>query len=249
MPTILPFRNNAPRPLSPPEIGSLVRKWLPLRDEALLEAAIADAPPNSVAAVSSFGIESAVLLDMVARVDPGLPVIFVDTRMLFPDTLAYRDRLIDRLGLTDVRTVSAQRPRITAVDPDGRLHRRDPDACCTVRKVEPYAAELAAFAIEITGRKRYQGGMRTGLPTVESVPSRIKLNPLAEWTEADIDTAFDQRGLPRHPLWFDGYDSIGCAVCSRRRSPGDAPRAGRWDGSEKTECGIHFIHTDGQQRS
>lgn len=247
MDTVLPFRGHAAA-LSSGEIASLARKWLPLRDEALLEAAIADAPANSVAAVSSFGIESAVLLDVVARVDPGLPVIFVDTRMLFPETLAYRNRLIDRLGLTDVRTVEPQGPRVTAVDPDGRLHRRDPDACCAVRKVAPYAAELAAFAIEITGRKRYQGGMRSGLPTVETVPGRIKLNPLAGWTEADIDTAFDQRGLPRHPLWFDGYDSVGCSVCSRRRDADEAPRAGRWDGHEKTECGIHFIHADGPQR-
>ena len=101
-----------------------------------------------------------------------------------------------------------------------------------------------AFDVGITGRKRFQDGARADLEKIELVSSRLKINPLAHWSEADISAAFDQRGLPRHPLFFDGYDSVGCAVCSRRRGIGEAPRAGRWSNSEKTECGIHLTFRD-----
>ena len=136
------------------------------------------------ALVSSFGAESAVLLDMVATVDPALPVIFLETGKLFPETLAYRDELVHLLGLEDVRSVGPDRQELKALDPDGTLHARDPDLCCHIRKTHPLAAALEGFDAWITGRKRFQGGLRDALPTIEGESStgRIKLNPLARWS-------------------------------------------------------------------
>jgi phosphoadenosine phosphosulfate reductase len=239
------IENGAPSPtsrLTSARARVLADKWRALGNEALIAAVLGDAPAGGVAVVSSFGIESAVLLDMVARVDRTVPIVFVDTGRLFPETLAYRNQLVDRLGLTDVRSIAADAARVARVDPDAKLHRSDSEACCRVRKIEPYLGALTAFDVEITGRKRFQGGARADLRTVERLDGRLKVNPLAHWSEAAIDSAFDQRGLPRHPLYFDGYDSVGCTVCTRRRRTGEAARAGRWADSEKTECGIHIAY-------
>ena len=219
--------------------------WRTLGDEALIEAVLEGAPSGRVAVVTSFGTESAVLLDMVARVDRTAPVVFVDTGKLFAETLAYRDQLIDRLGLADVRTLSASIERVAEADPHGDLHQTDADACCRVRKVEPYVDALAEFDIEISGRKRFQGGGRSELETVERFGNRLKINPLAHWNPADIDEAYTRRALPRHPLFFDGYNSLGCEACTRPCAVGEAPRDGRWVGSNKTECGIHFAFGGG----
>ena len=211
--------------------------------EALLEVMIRRAFPGSIALVSSFGAESAVLLEMVARVDPATPVIFIDTGKLFPETLAYRDALAGRLGLKDLRTVGPG--AAAAQDGDGTLWRRDADACCHLRKVAPLEAALAGFDAWITGRKRYQGGERAALEPIEAAGGRVKINPLAHWTRDDVDRHIAARGLPRHPLVGDGFASIGCRPCTRPAAIGEAVRAGRWPGSGKTECGIHGARRGG----
>ena len=221
----------------------------PLRDAfdeldglALLRAALNhERLRGRTALVSSFGAESAVLLDMVATVDPALPVIFLETGKLFPETLAYRDELVHLLGLEDVRSVGPDRQELKALDPDGTLHARDPDLCCHIRKTHPLAAALEGFDAWITGRKRFQGGLRGALPTIEGESStgRIKLNPLARWSAEDIDRYLALRNLPRHPLVADGYLSIGCMPCTRPVKQGESARSGRWWGLDKVECGIH----------
>lgn len=194
-----------------------------------------------IAVVSSFGTESAVVLHMVAGIDRTTPVIFLDTGKLFAETLHYRDRLVGLLGLTDLRTARPNAERIARLDPDGRLWRSDPDSCCWQRKVEPLDEALAGFAAWITGRKRYQGGPRRNLPMVETGPDgRIKLNPLAGWSAEDVARYFAEHDLPRHPLEAQGYRSIGCVSCTRPALDGEDPRAGRWPGFEKNECGIHL---------
>jgi phosphoadenosine phosphosulfate reductase len=194
-----------------------------------------------IALVSSFGAESAVVLHMVAAIDPATPVIFIDTGKLFSETLAYRDRLVARLGLRDLRTARPPASRIESVDPHGTLWRSDPDLCCWQRKVEPLDEALAGFDAWITGRKRYQGGLRRNLPLVEAGPDgRVKVNPLAGWSGQDIAGYFAAHGLPRHPLAARGYASIGCTTCTRAVQPGEPVRAGRWDGFDKSECGIHL---------
>ena len=206
---------------------------------ALLDVMLGREFPGRIALVSSFGAESAVLLDLVAGIDRATPVIFLDTGKLFPETLAYRDDLVARLGLGDVRTIQPAAGQRAAQDPNGDLWRRDPDACCALRKVAPLAGALAGFDAWITGRKRHHGAARATIEAIEAVDGRIKINPLADWSAAQIEAEFVARGLPRHPLRDAGYASIGCVTCTRRTEAGEAPRNGRWAGLAKTECGIH----------
>jgi phosphoadenosine phosphosulfate reductase len=209
---------------------------------ALLRAALREGPlKGRTALVSSFGAESAVLLDMVATVDPSVPVIFLDTGKLFDETQDYRQELTRLLGLRDVRVVRPDPAALARKDAEGHLWLRDPDLCCHIRKTEPLERALEGFAAWITGRKRFQGGPRTQLPTLEGEPStgRIKLNPLAPWSEDDVERYRRLRNLPAHPLVAEGYRSIGCVPCTRAVGPGEDARAGRWWGLDKTECGIH----------
>lgn len=206
---------------------------------ALLEVMIGREFAGRIALVSSFGAESAVLLDLVAGIDRATPVIFLDTGKLFPETLAYRDELVERLGLSDVREIRPPVDLLAARDPGGDLWRRDPDACCALRKVAPLAEALAGFDAWITGRKRHHGAARVALDAIEAVDGRLKINPLADWSAARIEAETAARGLPRHPLQDLGFASIGCVTCTRRLELGEAARAGRWAGLAKTECGIH----------
>ncbi len=208
----------------------------------VLRHAISDAQVGRIAMVSSFGAESVVLLHLLAVARPDVPVLFIDTEMLFPETLAYQQEVAEKLGLTNVQTVRASLTQLAAQDPDGTLHQRDPDACCTLRKTIPLEAALAPYDSWITGRKRFQGGARKELQFFEAEgESRIKVNPLAHWAPADVQDYIWNNNLPRHPLVSQGYPSIGCAPCTSKVAPGEDPRAGRWRGQDKEECGIHFI--------
>lgn len=193
-----------------------------------------------VAVISSFGAESAVLLDLVAQIDPSVPVFFLDTKRHFPETLEYRDRLSRRLGLSDVRSLAPTPKALQDRDPQDQLADFDPDACCALRKVEPLELVLPDFDIWITGRKRSKSATRAALPLVDPQPDgSVKLNPLAGWGPEKIEAQMQRRDLPRHPLVAKGYTSIGCAPCTRAVKDGEDGRAGRWAGLAKTECGIH----------
>jgi phosphoadenosine phosphosulfate reductase len=207
----------------------------------LLAAVIREEFPGRIALISSFGAEAAVLLHMVAAVDPTTPVLFLDSGKLFGETLRYRDHLIATIGLENVRTIRPDPSRIDAFDPDGVLWYGNPDMCCHIRKVEPMERALDGFDAYITGRKRFHGGERDNLAIIESGDGgRIKVNPLAGWNKAEIDGYFKRHRLPRHPLEADGFLSIGCMPCTDRVAPGEGVRAGRWRGLGKTECGIHL---------
>ena len=192
-----------------------------------------------IASVSSYGAESAVLLHMVAQIDKDIPVIFTNTQKMFGETLAYRDELSERLGLTDLRVFRPD-PRLLAMkDATGMRWSYDPDGCCEMRKVEPLRRALAPFDAWISGRKGFQAGTRTALPRFEEDEGRLKINPLADWNKTQLDAYFEEHDLPRHPLEAQGYLSIGCAPCTSKVKPGEDPRAGRWRGWDKIECGIH----------
>ena len=209
---------------------------------AVLEHALKDADLGSVALVSSFGAESVVLLHLVSVIAPETPVLFIDTRMLFPETLEYQRKLAESLPLCDIRTIRAAAPRLALEDPDNTLHQFNTDACCNVRKVEPLERALAPFDGWITGRKRYQGSSREQVEFFEAEGDlRIKVNPLAHWGREDLEDYIVNNRLPRHPLVAKGYPSIGCAPCTSPVLAGEDPRAGRWRGSQKVECGIHFV--------
>lgn len=206
---------------------------------ALLRRAITRDFAGRLAVVSSFGADSAMLLALVAEIDRAVPVLFLDTGMHFPETLAYRDELVARLGLTDVRSVTPDPAQVASRDARGDLHLFIPDDCCALRKVAPLERALAPFAAWATGRRRQQAATRAALPFTETVDGRQKFNPLADWSAERIAAELARRDLPRHPLLARGFPSIGCAPCTRAVRAGEDARAGRWDGHAKTECGIH----------
>jgi|TARA_R100000005_G_scaffold95718_1_gene78389 phosphoadenosine phosphosulfate reductase len=215
-----------------------------LSGHALLEALVHNELGGQIMLSSSFGAESAVLLDLVATVDPTIPVIFLDTRRLFGETLRYQKTLTDHLGLEDVRIVHPEADTLLRLDPDDMLFNEDPDQCCHIRKVEPLDNIMnkmgnLGFKAWITGRKQFQATTRNALPVIEADVDFIKINPLADWTNEDIKRAFLARNLPPHPLVADGFKSIGCMPCTSRVAEGADPRSGRWAGRDKTECGIH----------
>ena len=205
--------------------------------QEILKAAI-DLYGDRLALVSSFGAESAVLLHLAAQVDPTVPVLFLDTGMLFGQTLDYRKSLSARLGLTDVRDLRPSYQDLAVHDPEQDLWKSDTDACCHIRKVVPLDAALAEFDGWITGRKRFHGGDRLRLRVVEASNGKLKFNPLANWDRAQLDAYAAAHDLPPHPLVEFGYPSVGCWPCTKP-AEGDDVRSGRWAGSEKTECGIH----------
>jgi phosphoadenosine phosphosulfate reductase len=221
-----------------------------------LDRALRDASPHEVVAealkvvgreklalVSSFGTQSAALLKVMADVDPSIPVIFLDTGWLFEETLAYRDTLIDRLGLRDVRSVKPDEAALAREDGERELWFSDPDACCRIRKVEPLARALKPFAAWLNGRKRFQGGLRADIAAVEADGARLKFNPFANVSREEIEAIFKLAELPPHPLAASGFLSVGCMPCTSRSSPDEDERAGRWRGRAKSECGIHTTPT------
>ena len=221
----------------------LAARYGALEGAALLRPLIETEFNGCLAVVSSFGAESAIVLAHAAEVDRRTPVLFLDTGRLFDETLRYRDRLIRHLRLEDVRTIVPNPERLAGEDRLSLLWLDDPDRCCAIRKVEPLIGALDGFAAWVSGRKRYQGGTRAALPLFESDDAgRIKINPLANWSRDRIVEEFRRRDLPRHPLEAQGYSSIGCATCSARTVAGEDPRAGRWRGRDKSECGIHLSH-------
>jgi phosphoadenosine phosphosulfate reductase len=219
------------------ELNALVSFLSP---QDALRAVLAEEFEGGIGVVSSFGTESAVLLHMVAEVDPTTPVLFLDTGMLFPETLAYRDELQKRLGLTDIRVFTPNDIDHARLDPEDMLWSTDVDACCGFRKVAPLAHALEGFGAWINGRKRYHGDTRATLTVVEADGDRIKVNPLASLNAQDIQAYFIEHHLPLHPLQKLGFSSVGCMPCTSRTAPGEGARAGRWRGSGKTECGIHL---------
>jgi phosphoadenosine phosphosulfate reductase len=237
-----------------------VRPAFTADDAAAMEARFAGVPTldmlgelltgelkGRIAAVSSFGAESAVLLHLIAQVDKDVPVIFLNTQKIFGETLAYRDELSEKLGFNDLRVFRPDPRLLAAKDGTGLRWSYDPDGCCDLRKVEPLRRALAPFDAWISGRKGFQAGTRQAMPRFEEDEGRLKLNPLAAWDKARLDAYFAEHKLPRHPLEAEGYPSIGCAPCTSKVLPGEDPRAGRWRGWDKVECGIHVPEKPGEE--
>jgi phosphoadenosine phosphosulfate reductase len=193
----------------------------------MLKALFDERQLGEVAVVSSFGTESAVLLHLVAAVDPTIPVTFVDTLKMFPETLEYRN------------IVAPDAAVLAEKDENGLRWSYDPDGCCEIRKVEPLARAKAGLNSWISGRKAFQSVTRNNIPRFEIDDGRLKINPLGDWIKDDLEAYFEKHVLPRHPLEAEGYLSVGCAPCTSKVMPGEDPRAGRWRGWDKSECGIH----------
>ncbi|MGG7566251.1 phosphoadenylyl-sulfate reductase [Rhodovulum sp. DZ06] len=210
--------------------------------EEILRAAFVDKVAGDAALVSSFGADSAALLHLLAQVAPDAPVLLLDTQMLFPETLAYQQELSAKVGLTGVRRIRPDEAARLAEDPADDLHQRDHDACCDLRKVRPLENALAPFGAAVTGRKRHQAATRADMKPFEiDGAGRLRINPLADWSSQDVRAYIKDNALPPHPLVAKGYPSIGCAPCTTPVKPGEDPRAGRWRGADKEECGIHIV--------
>jgi phosphoadenosine phosphosulfate reductase len=216
----------------------------------MLETMLKERMAGDVGIVSSFGAESAVLLHLVSRVDPTVPVLFLETGKHFPETLAYRDQLADRLGLKDLRNLTPDADELAKKDDSGLRWSYDPDGCCEIRKVKPLAKALLGFDASITGRKAFQASTRAALPRFEidttDEQGRLKINPLIDWSPERLAAYIEEHDLPPHPLVAEGYPSIGCMPCTSKVAPGEDPRSGRWKGWDKTECGIHVPGEEGQ---
>jgi phosphoadenosine phosphosulfate reductase len=226
-----------------PQADALDRALRTASPAEVIEAALQAVGREQLALVSSFGTESAALLKVMADVDPAIPVVFLDTGWLFEETLAYRDTLIEKLGLRDVRSIKPLEETLSREDPDRELWFSDPDACCRIRKVEPLARALKPFSAWLNGRKRFQGGARADIPVVEQDGAKLKFNPFANSSREEIEAIYKLANLPPHPLVASGFLSVGCMPCTSRTSANEDARAGRWRGRAKTECGIHTTKT------
>lgn len=191
--------------------------------------------------VSSFGADSSVLLHMVSLIKPNAPVVFLDTGFHFPETLAYRSQLVEALGLRNVRTASVDPIAEKRLDTNRRLHLKDSDSCCHLRKVSVLDRHLRMNDAWISGQRRSQSSTRSSVALVEVDDARgkLKLNPLANWSDSDVAAYKAEHALPEHPLVSKGYPSIGCHPCTTAVKKGEDMRAGRWRGQQKLECGLH----------
>jgi phosphoadenosine phosphosulfate reductase len=194
----------------------------------------------ALAVTSSFQTQSVALLHLISTIRPDIPVIFLDTGYHFPETLAYRDQLVKQLGLK-LRIVSAPMKRADFIRQYGdALYRRDPDLCCYINKVEPMRLALQDLSAWITGIRRDQTATRAAALPVELLDDgRVKVNPMLRWTRQDLWAYIHRYDLPAHPLFSQGYLSVGCAPCTSPVTEGQDERAGRWAGTGKTECGLH----------
>ena len=200
-------------------------------------------------AVDTFGagfavassMQDAVLVHLASRVAPGVDVLFLDTGYHFAETIGTRDAVA---ATYDVNLVTIT-PKLTVAEQDARygakLHDREPDACCGMRKVEPLGRALEGYSAWATGVRRAEARTRAGIPVVSFDPKRgkVRVVPLAAWSDDDVDAYVAEHAILQNPLLHAGYRSIGCAPCTRAVAAGEDPRAGRWAGSVKIECGIN----------
>jgi phosphoadenosine phosphosulfate reductase len=209
----------------------------------VLKGAIKRFVPKIVVACS-FGAEDVVLVDMVHRIDPSIPLFYLDTDFLFPETYATRDRIIQQYALKPAQVIQVQSlltPDQQAAQHGPALWSTEPDRCCQLRKVEPLTRVLKGYDAWITGIRRDQSPTRAnaGLIEWDSKFQLVKVNPLARWTWADVWTYIKVYEVPYNPLHDQNYPSIGCTHCTAPVAPGEDPRAGRWKTFTKTECGLH----------
>ena len=211
--------------------------------QEVLAAAIGRYAPKIVLACS-FGAEDVVLVDMIHRINPSVPLFYLDTEFLFPETYATRDRMIERYQLKPAQVIQVKSlltPEQQADQYGEALWVSDPDRCCQVRKVEPLTRVLKNFDAWITGIRRDQAPTRANAKMIEWDErfQLAKVNPLAKWSWSDVWTYITVYEVPYNPLHDQNYPSIGCTHCTKPVMPGQDPRSGRWQGSAKIECGLH----------
>jgi phosphoadenosine phosphosulfate reductase len=226
-----------------PDFKTLSDSFEAKSPQDLLGYAIETYHPKIVLACS-FGAEDVVLVDMVHRINPSVPLFYLDTDFLFPETYATRDRVIEQYGLKPTQVLQVKSllaPQKQAASYGDALWTSNPDQCCQMRKVEPLTRVLQGYDAWITGIRRDQAPSRAdaGLVEWDQKFRLVKVNPLARWSWADVWTYIKIYEVPYNPLHDQNYPSIGCTHCTKPVMPGQDPRSGRWQGSAKTECGLH----------
>jgi len=208
--------------------------------QEVLRSALTAYFPDIVLA-SSFGAEDVVLIDMVHRLNPLTPILYLDTDFLFPETYATRDALVEKYRIAPIQVKSLLTPEQQSAQFGDKLWERQPDECCHQRKVAPLSRALKSYKAWITGIRREQSARRATAKIVEWDPQfeLVKFNPLARWTTENVWTYIKLHDIPYNPLHDQGYPTLGCTYCTRAVQPGEDPRAGRWSGFAKTECGLH----------
>lgn len=242
--------NEAPRDLPTPpertraELEQLAREGAERFTDATADEVLAWAAEtfgNKLAVACSMAGDT-VLAGLASQSLPGVDVLFLETGYHFPQTHATRDALAERLPITMVEVLPKQTVAEQDAEHGARLHDRNPALCCQLRKVDPLNETLAGYQAWVTGVRREDNVLRADARLVEWDPTHnmVKINPIAAWTFDDVVAYAEENLIPVNPLLADGYPSIGCAPCTRRVKPGEDPRAGRWAGLAKTECGIHL---------
>lgn len=226
--------------LTPEELARISARFEGRPPQEALRWAVERFAPD-IALACSFGVEDVALVDMLAEVDGSVRVFYLDTGLLFPETYDVRDRVVERYGARLVRAVPAISVEDQASLYGDELWARNANLCCDIRKVQPLTTVLGSLRAWITGIRRDQALTRANTPIVgwDQKFGLVKVNPLAAWTSADVWKYVAERDVPYNVLHDQGYPSIGCVPCTRQVTPGEDPRAGRWSGSDKTECGLH----------
>jgi phosphoadenosine phosphosulfate reductase len=207
--------------------------------QELIKFAVENFPNITLAC--SFGAEDVVLVDMLHKISPSSDVFYLDTDFHFPETYETRDRLAAHYNKTFVKAQTSMTPEQQAEKYGAELWKSDPNACCNIRKVEPLTEILGKYDAWITGIRRDQAPTRANAKKVEydAKFGLVKFNPLAGWTWDDVWAYIKENNVIYNPLHDNHYPSIGCSYCTRQVMPGEDPRAGRWSGNDKTECGLH----------
>ena len=222
------------------EIKALNSKFADGEPRSILEHSILNLFKNKITYVCSFGTESAIILDLISKIDKDLPIIMLNTHFLFKETIKYKNELLNLLGLKNYREVFPDEKMLNKYDVDNNLWKKNVDKCCKLRKVVPLENSLTDFESWISGRKSYHLGDRKNLKAFELINNKIVVNPLFNSTKKFIEDYFLLNNLPRHPLFEKGYLSIGCSHCTVKAENIEDPRQGRWSDKTKTECGIHL---------
>ena len=193
---------------------------------------------KKISYVCSFGAESAVMLDLISKINNGVPIIFLNTLKLFDETLSYKNILLKKFNLKNVIELYPNKSDVEKYDSNENLWSENPDLCCELRKVKPLNISLKGFDAWFSGRKSYHGQSRSLNKYIEIQDDKYIISPLLKWKNEDIKSYFQKKNIEKHPLVQKGYLSIGCQNCTVKTSKKNDVRSGRWSGLEKTECGI-----------
>ena len=195
---------------------------------------------DKITYICSFGSESAIILNMISKINKNFPIFLLNSNFLFPETIDYKNDLIDRLKLVNCKDIYPDKVSLKKNDPNNNLWEKNIDKCCNLRKVIPLELKLKEFNAWISGRKSYHQGERSELKAFEFLNGKVVVNPLVNLNKNEVDEYFEKNDLPKHPLVKEGFMSIGCIQCTSKTVDPNNIRSGRWKNSVKTECGIHL---------